>query len=729
MTHLIAKITFKIFMLILGVMIVITSFFATVSYVDTIDAFEKAEMNHLKSVVKIQALYLESMEIEVDSAVSGQEEYQVLRSKLKNYLTNANRLNQLEGGLSLILVRNQDDLTEIISSGSVSSLEKADPIVRSILEDLPLKPLEKGMDQANEAESLFYAYPIAFSKISAYHGYLFIEENISENLSEARTILFRRLVLAFLMIALLGFLGKRYLNRILRHEVIAKKKLSDYASLAEDRNKELERLSFVLGKSDNIILLTDQDGKIEWLNQKAKSINNFSAEELESFIGRELAEVSHYSKIKEVIEIVNRTKKKHIYQAKSYDQYRQEHWSSTTVTPILDENNEVVNLLFVDADITKLKMAELEISKLANFTQENSNALMRFTKNGEVLFANDPGKTLLNHWGARVNGILEKPSILKTIRLAAELEQEQKLNLESNNRIYSLRFHPVSDKNYINVYAEDITEIKLAEKAYRDRASMIEKHNLNITDSINYAKRIQDAIIPGEDHIRKYFTDSFFIYRPKDIVSGDFVWLHELKPKEEYLFALADCTGHGVPGAMMSIIGHSLLNEIVEGGEITDPALILDELNKEVIKTLRQKTDGESSDGMDVSIIKINIPELTITFAGAYQDMYWMNGKLSTFKGDRQPIGGKHHILDRKFQNQCFKISKGDSIFLASDGFVDQFGGPEDKKFLKKRFSKLISSNYKYSMQAQSFIYEKAFEDWKGPHEQIDDISVVGIKF
>jgi len=729
MTHLITKITFKIFMLILGVMIVITSFFATVSYVDTIDAFEKAEMNHLKSVVKIQALYLESMEIDVDSAVSGQEEYQVLRLKLKNYLTNANRLNELEGGLSLILVRNQDDLTEIISSGRVSSLEKADPIVRLILEDLPLTPLEKGMDQANDAESLFYAYPIAFSEINAYHGYLFIEENISENLSGARTILLRRLILAFLMIALLGFLGKRYLNRILRHEVIAKRKLSDYSAIVQDRNKKLERLSFVLGKSDNIILLTDQDGKIEWLNQKAKSKNNFSAEELKEFIGRELAEVSHHSKIKEVIEIVNRTKKNYIYQAKSYDQQKNEFWSSTTVTPILNDEGEVDSLLFVDADITKLKMAEMEISKLANFTQENSNALIRFAKNGEVLFANEPGEILLNAWGAKVNGILEKQSILNTIRLASDLEQEQKLNLESNNRIYSLRFHPISGKDYINVYAEDITEMKLAEKAYRDRASMIEKHNLNITDSINYAKRIQDAIIPGEDHLRKYFKDSFLIYRPKDIVSGDFVWLYELKPQEEYLLALADCTGHGVPGAMMSIIGHSLLNEIVEGEKINDPALILDELNKEVIKTLRQKTDGKSSDGMDVSIIKINIPKLTITFAGAYQDIYWMNGQLNTFKGDRQPIGGKHHILDRKFKNQRFKISKGDSIFLASDGFVDQFGGPEDKKFLKKRFSKLLSLNYKYSMQAQSFIYEKAFEDWKGSHEQIDDISVVGIKF
>lgn len=728
MSHLISKITFKIFMLILGVMIVFTGFFATVSYVTTIEDFEKAEMKRLKSLVKIHALNLESVKLDV-SGISAPEQHRVIRSKLENSLSDANRLSELKGGLSLILIRNPDGQTQIISSGNESSKEKTDPIIESILKKLPLAPLERGLGEASNEENLFYAYPISLPNIELYHGYLYIKENISDNLAEARAILFQRLMLAFFMIAFLGFLGKRYLNRILRHEVHSKKKLSDYASLADERNKELERLSFVLGKSENLILLTDGNGTIEWLNQKVKSINNFSAEELKSFIGRELAEVSHYPKINEVIGITVRTKQKHIYETKSFTKDKGEFWSSTTVTPIVNEEGEVENLLFVDADITKLKKAEAEISKLANFAKENTNALMRFAATGEVLYANDPGKVLLGHWGTRINGVLKKTSILKTIQLALDLNQEQKLNLESKNRIFSLRFHPVSDKKYVNVYAEDITEIKLAEKEYRERASVIEKHNLNITDSINYAKRIQDAIIPGEDQIRKYFTDSFLIFRPKDIVSGDFVWLHELKPQEEYLFALADCTGHGVPGAMMSIIGHSLLNEIVDGEKITDPALILDELNKEVIKTLRQKSDGESRDGMDVSIVKINIPQLTITFAGAYQDMYWMNGKLNTLKGDRQPIGGKHHIIDRKFQNQEFKISKGDSIFLASDGFVDQFGGPEDKKFLRKRFSKLISANYKYSMQAQSFIYEKAFEDWKGTQEQIDDISVVGIKF
>ena len=711
-------------MLILGVMVALTVFFETVSYINTIDTYETNEMKRLKSVVKTQSLHLESMHIEVEDLDSAQDQYKSIRSKLENALTNANRLNELEEGLSFILINTENGLIEIISSGRASGVENASPHVRSILEELPIAPVERGLENSNKEKVLFYAYPITFPGIKSYRGYLYLEEGIRENIANAKKLLYQRLIMAFLLICFLGFLGKKYLNKLLLRQSLVNEKLKNYADLADSRNKELEKLSFVLEKSENLILLSDKNGKIEWLNQKAKSANSFSAEELKNFVGRSLAEVSRNPRIMEVIETVRTTKEKYIYEAEPFNDI----WTSTTVTPILDQEGKVENLLFVDADITKIKIAEIAISKLAKFAQESSSALMRFKKNGEILFANEPGRLLLQKWGAEVNGMMKKPSILNTIRLASDLEQDQQLNLESDQRIYNLRFHSVIGQDYVNVYADDITEVKLAEREYRLRASMVEKHNLNITDSINYAKRIQSAIIPGEEHIRKHFTDAFLIYKPKDIVSGDFVWLHELKPKQEYLFALVDCTGHGVPGAMLSIIGHSLLNEIVENEEITDPALILEELNKEVIKTLRQKTDGHSSDGMDVSIVKINLLESTIIFAGAYQDLYWMNGKLNTVKGNRLPIGGKHHDFSRKFQNKKFNFSKGDSIFLTSDGFVDQFGGPDNKKFMKKRLSNLISSNCQRSMQAQSFIFEKAFEEWKGSQEQIDDISLVGIK-
>jgi len=716
-------------MLVLSVMIVLTGFFVIVFYIDATEGYKQNEMSRLQSIVKTQALFLESMNLEeVEDSTESILPEKALQ-QIQNTLFNASQINDLEKGLTLVLMRQADKSEKIISSAGLYSPVDLTPRIKSILADRPTAPVQAGTNLFLLDEALFYAYPISFPSNEAIRGYLCVEENIAMALSSARMILFERLLIALFIIGVLGFVGKKYLNQIFRHETLAKQKLKDYSAMVDERNNELERLSFVLEKSDNLILLTDHEGKIAWLNQRARSANNYSTEELKTFVGRYLSEISHYPQIKEVIETVNRTKKKHIYQTKSYDERRREFWASTTITPILSKSGEVESLLFVDADITKLKIAEKEISKLANFAQENRNALMRFAMSGEILYANEAGTDLLHQWGTKVNGYLKKASILKTIRMSFDLEQEQKLNLESNNRIYCLKFNPVSHKGYVNVSAEDITEMKLAEKEYRERASLIEKHNLNITDSINYAKRIQDAIIPGEDHIRKFFNDSFLIYRPKDIVSGDFVWMHEIKPQEEYLLALADCTGHGVPGAMMSIIGHSLLNEIVEGEETIDPATILEKLNREIIKTLRQKAEGESSDGMDVSLVKINRRELSLTFAGACQDIYWMNGKLNVLKGDRTPIGGRHHDSHRKYVNRAFKISKGDSIFLASDGFVDQFGGPNDKKFLKKRLSKLLRANYRHSMQAQSYIYEKTFEDWKGSNEQIDDVSIVGIKF
>mgnify|MGYP006287730165 CR=1 FL=1 len=716
-------------MLIMGVMIALTAYFTTISYFDMIDGFEEKAFSKLKSVVHTFALELETSEFTNRDSLELYSEYQVIREDLSNSLLNVNRSNDLARGISLVLIRKNGDVAEVVSSDGTYFSDQASPNVKALLHKRPHSPFIIDTETSQSPDNILYAYPIELAGFNNFHGYLYAEENLSKDFAKARAILLERFGFAFIFIALLAWVGQRFLKRILRHEVKSKKKLRDYADLAEAKNKELEKLSFVLSKSENLILLTDRNGIIEWLNERASDRNNYSADELNDFIGKELAEVSHYPEIKEVIEQVCRTKEKHIYEAKSYDEAKNEFWASTTVTPILNEDKEVVNILFVDADITKLKLAEQEISKLANFTRENSSAVMRFGKNGKVIYANDAAGKLLEYWETGVNKTIQKPSILNTIKLVSDLNTEQKLNLECDNRIYSLRFFPVKDKDYINVYAEDITEVKLAEQQYRERASMIEKHNLNITDSINYARKIQSAIIPGEDYIRKYFNDAFFLYEPKDIVSGDFVWLEEVQPGKEYLLALADCTGHGVPGAMMSIVGHSLLNDIVQGDGITDPAKILTELNREVIRTLRQKSGSDNSDGMDVSIIRVNMEKLEITFAGAYQEIYWMNGSLNVVKGDRMPIGGKHHDYNRNYSNRTFKISKGDSIFLASDGFVDQFGGPENKKFLKRRLVELFEENHKYSMQAQSFIYKKTFEEWKGQSEQVDDVSMVGIKF
>ena len=699
----------------------------SVSYYGAIESIEESEMRRITGVIQTYALSFESLKItrETDENL----EYKSIRSRIDQSLYNTNRINNLSTGVSLLLIRKRDGLAEIIGQDGTSLSNNFSPQVNRLLKEKPLYPYKLTRQESENGTSLFFAYPVSIPSSNSYRGYLYVDEDISSQVMVFRRRFVKQISITIIVLAILGLLGFRWLKRILKHEAQAKTKLSKYAELAKSRNEKLETLSFVLSRSENIILLTDKDGKIEWLNESYQKKNGYSEGELESFVGKELLEVSRYNKISEVIKTVNQTKEKFFYETKSFDSQKNEVWTNTTVTPILDSHGALDKILFIDADITKLKNAEREIGKLANFAKENKRPLIRIAKDGKVLFSNESGRLILSHWNTNVDDYLKKKSILGVLKMAVELNQEQKINVECENRIYAIRFYSIPGQGYVNLYGEDITEVKTEEKKSKERAFELEQHNLQITDSINYARRIQESILPNEDQIRRFFKNSFVLNKPKDIVSGDFFWIHEITPNKEYLVALADCTGHGVPGAMMSIIGHSLLNEIMENENPKDPASILRILNRQIIKALRQKKEGNSSDGMDVSIAHINTESKEITFAGAYHRAYWMNGKLNVLKGDRHPIGGLHHDNSRNFTNHKIQIREGDAFYLMSDGFVDQFGGPQNKKFLAKRMTELIEKNHKYSMQAQSFIYEKNFAEWKGDNDQVDDVSMIGIKF
>ena len=729
-SHIISKITFKIFAIVLAAMLCLAGYFAMVIYNQAVENAEKSELQKLKSIASTFAIEFESnpfLQKPLSKDQGAEAAYQSFREKLETSLLKTNQINDLQGGVSVLLVNPQTKTLDWI--GPTGKFESAQlrNIAVALIQKPITKPISIGLDSDSDENQILYAYPLSLYSNLNYRGYVIAENQISDQLNKASRILYNQAIITFITFCLIGFLGFRSLKRVLKHESLAKKKLKEYADLAQLRYEELETLSTVLSKSENLILLTDSTGKIEWLNEVYSKKNNYSESELESFVGKELAEVSHYPKIKNVIHEVNVTRKKVEYEAKSYDNQKNEFWASTTITPILDENGEVEKLLFIDADITRLKRAEKEIAKLANFTQEYTKPVIRIQSDHTVLYGNESGQLILRQWNTEVNQKIKRKSVLMTLEKALQSGEEQTLNLSSDNRLYRLQFIPVTEKEYVNIYGEDITEVQLAEKASRARTLEIEQHNLNITDSINYARRIQEAILPNEDHIRRFFKNSFAINKPKDIVSGDFFWIHELIPQQEYIIALADCTGHGVPGAMMSIVGHSLLNDIVEDEK--DPARILSQLNREIIKSLRQKSDTKTSDGMDVSIVHIDLKKLEITFSGAYQHLYWMNGRLNVFKGDRQPIGGIQHDNNRNFTNHTFKVHQGDSLYLLSDGYIDQFGGPRNKKFMSRRLGELIEKSHKYSMQAQSFIYEKTFEEWRGANEQIDDVSIIGIKF
>jgi len=252
--------------------------------------------------------------------------------------------------------------------------------------------------------------------------------------------------------------------------------------------------------------------------------------------------------------------------------------------------------------------------------------------------------------------------------------------------------------------------------------------NRDITDSIRYAKRIQDALLPDKEYIRTIIPDYFIFYKPRDIVSGDFYWVN--KKDSTIYIAAADCTGHGVPGAFMSMLGITFLNEIASNNTAHSAADVLNQLRDQIIKSLKQSgKPGDTQDGMDISLIIIHTNESKIEFAGANNSLFLMKGsELIQLKADKMPIGIYSRGLT-PFTNHEVMFSKNDLVYLYSDGYVDQFGGPNEAKFLTRSLKEIIQTMGDRTMEEQKHIVEEKFESWKGDLEQTDDVLVFGIRF
>ncbi len=258
--------------------------------------------------------------------------------------------------------------------------------------------------------------------------------------------------------------------------------------------------------------------------------------------------------------------------------------------------------------------------------------------------------------------------------------------------------------------------------------SQLEEKNKDITDSINYAKRIQEAILPSQAAIYKNFPEAFIYYKPKDIVSGDFYWFTE---SEGYYFVAAvDCTGHGVPGAFMSLIASTLLNDIVNEKKITVPSEILQKLNNQIIDALKQNEDDSSSrDGMDMAICRVDKQKSKLMFAGAARPLYHVrNQVLTEKKGQGYPIGGHYGLMNLKYSDSEIELEKGDMFYVSSDGYADQFHESDKKKFSTKRLRALLEKISVLGMEEQRTELKEAFKTWKGTAGQIDDILIVGIR-
>lgn len=275
-------------------------------------------------------------------------------------------------------------------------------------------------------------------------------------------------------------------------------------------------------------------------------------------------------------------------------------------------------------------------------------------------------------------------------------------------------------------------------KTIEEQKNEIEKQKNKITDSIVYAQKIQKSMLPSEKIVKKHFPDSFIFYRAKDIVSGDFYWFSAPetdewgKPNSKFFIAAADCTGHGVPGALMSMIGNTLLNEIVNGKKIFQPSVILSELNRGIIEALRQNDASEDSqsDGMDLTLCQIDPVHGTIEIACANHIVYVCNkDEITMIEGDIFSIGGLFSIMQKaNYTNHKLNFDEHTSVYMFSDGYQDQFGGENNQKFMLGRLKKLLFEIRNKPMSEQYEILKTTHESWRGNNRQIDDILVMGIK-
>ncbi len=341
---------------------------------------------------------------------------------------------------------------------------------------------------------------------------------------------------------------------------------------------------------------------------------------------------------------------------------------------------------------------------------------------------------------------------------------EENLHREQNFKIYMLLFSSLIIVLAFVLFRRN-SEKKKANSALSFAYQEIEEKNKDITDSINYSKRIQESSLSPKELKYRLFPDAFVLFKPKDIVSGDFYWFTEKDGKK--LIAACDCTGHGVPGALMCMLGNNILNQIVNEKGITSPDEILNLLQVEICKALKPEEQSGTKDGMDIALVTF-LTETEIEYAGAQRPLWIMappglppsfivinSGEenqrtghidgsvgvnssslgrpggapsLIEIKGDKFSIGGLQSETERKFTKHKISVAKGDCVYLFSDGYADQFGGAEEKRFMSKRFKDILLANNNKPMLDQEIVLVKAMETWKGAREQVDDILVIGVR-
>lgn len=501
-----------------------------------------------------------------------------------------------------------------------------------------------------------------------------------------------------------------------------------------------KRMASLLENASEVIAIYEENGCIRYISPSVQRIFGHSPQDMigqsdAQHIQGDGAEV--FSQMFQTL--LNNPKEsitvQYVYQTK----HNGDVWVETTGNNLLHDP-AVKGIVLNSRDITERKRAEQEErmrSKMQALSENSPDLITRFDQEGTFFYINPTIETYtgkkpdhflhkhINDAGLNASVVDEWMRILDEVKQTQDkVAKEVDFPAEDGDHVMHVNAIPEFDEKdmleSVLVVSHDITERKLIELE-------IQNKNKKINDSINYAQRIQGAILPDNRIIREVFPESFIFYKAKDVVSGDFPWF--LQRGEDTFIAAVDCTGHGVPGALISLIGYFLLNDIVRSRKITDPGEILDQLDEGVTQTLRQDSnDSKSKDGMDISLCRIHKNQ--VQYAGAHRPLYHMHkGEMNEIKGEKFPIGGGIFKNQTNFTTHTLKMSKGDSIYFCSDGFPDQFGGTDNRKFGPKRTRELIEENHHRPMHEVHHALASAWEEWKGEEKQTDDVLMIGIKF
>jgi PAS domain S-box-containing protein len=508
----------------------------------------------------------------------------------------------------------------------------------------------------------------------------------------------------------------------------------------EEVNRTQKRMQLLLENASEVITIYEEDETIRYISPSVETILGYGQKEMIGKSDVDKVHPDHRQVFKDLFRKMTSSPDEKVtvqyeYRAKDGSFI----WIESTGTNCMS-NPAIHGFILNSRDITERRRAEQEQrmrSKMQALSENSPDLITRLESEG-ISYINPvieeyTGRKPSEFLNRKVKEVDLDASILEGwLRVVEEVNQSNKtvstemdFPSEMGKRVMQVNAIPEFDETNklesVLVVSHDITDRKMIELE-------IQNKNKKITESINYAKRIQTAILPNNKVINRALPDSFILYKPRDVVSGDFPWFVQIK--DDIFIAAVDCTGHGVPGALLSLIGYFLLNDIVRSRKITEPGKILDLLDEGVTTTLRQDEDSTTKDGMDIALCKINMAAGEVEYAGAHRPLYIMkNGVMEEVKGNKFPIGGGIFKNQTNFTNTKVVLSKGDSIYFSSDGFPDQFGGPDGRKFGPKKTREIIGRVHKQTMDEAMKVFDEEWEGWRGDTKQTDDVLLIGIKF